>query len=234
MNLKNAYLKIFSVVLLVMMMVNVFTGCFDEKDKSALLPESDELTGSVSSVLSESKKESGDKASSKDNALTPDVDKIKLEPESKKSVDCITEEECVEMICKFANPEGNKYDALSILGDFRYPGLSEKEMMQKYETASDLWHKEIVDKVGEKCIVSISLIEKTPVDLSDEAVSEWNTVNEKTAEEYSNVKCSVSTNYSDENVKITFDLVKVDGNWYVAKLSTLNLIRDTITISLFR
>jgi len=121
-----------------------------------------------------------------------------------------------------------------VLGSFRYPGSSENDTLEKLKTASDLWHKSITEKVGEKCLVRITADSITPVELSDAAVAEWNDVNGKKAEAFSNVKCYVATNYVDNALKISFDLVKFDGSWYLASPSTLNKIKDVITIELYR
>ncbi len=236
MKMLNKGLKIFAVVLIITLVSSVFTGCLVKKETKELPPlKSETKKGTVQKWGADDKKDNPvTNPQKKNNALTPEIDSVELAAESTERVYCQTEEQCVEIIEKFANPTGNKYDALSVVGEFQYPDMSNEEIMSKLQSASDVWHKEIVEKVGEKCIVNISLDEKSDVDLSDERVAEFNSVNRQKAEAYANVKCYVTTNYADNEVKISFDLVKLNGNWYLAKLSTLNLIKNAITTELYR
>ncbi|MBO5369211.1 MAG: hypothetical protein J6B23_00890, partial [Clostridia bacterium] len=68
----------------------------------------------------------------------------------------------------------------------------------------------------------------------DVKVVDWKAVNKQNCEEYANVKCIIETNYSSDDIKISIDLVKVDGSWYLASTGTLNKVRNVIADEIFR
>ncbi|MBQ4526902.1 MAG: hypothetical protein II998_02405 [Clostridia bacterium] len=165
--------------------------------------------------------------------LKPDISNVSVPAPSTAVKVCKTEAECVEMICKFANPNGNWYDALSVLGDFRYSDMEEEAKNKRMQAASEEWHTDVVTKVGEKCIVKMSVEETTVVDINDVRVLDCAQAIGITPDAYSNVKCNISTNYADNMLTVSIDLVKVNGSWYLAKDSGIYDILNVITYELF-
>lgn len=208
-------------------------GCSDNKTQDNTEPKSD-ITAADSSGAASQEIEPITKPSSKNKRLNPDLDSIQLAPPSDKTVYSKTVEECVARLAVFANPNGNEYDAAALLGAFRYPDKTEDELLKQFKTASDEWHKDIVENVGEKCVAKISLAEKNILPLTDAKAEEWKSVNSAALEEYANVKCIVTTNYSSGDVKISIDLAKVDGSWYLAYASGLDKMRNVMITEIFR
>ena len=217
-------LKVFSVALSLVMTFSLFSGCSHEE-----LPEN-----SVSVGDEAPQEENGLKLGVDDKHLTPDVSDVKLSEPSKAIKNSESEQACIETLNTFANPNGNEFDAASVLGKFRYNGKTDEEIMNKLKNASADWHKTVAESVGEKCIVRIELLEKEEIDLNDAKVTDWNAANGKTAEAFSNVKCSVSTNYSSGTVKVSFDLVKTEGSWYLANTTTINKIQNVIMNEIYK
>ena len=83
------------------------------------------------------------------------------------------------------------------------------------------------------CKVDIKLLSKTPVELSDKSVKEWNKEFDTELEAYTNVKCEVSTIYAVNTKNFSFDIVKVDGVWYLANSGTINKLQDIITTHIY-
>ena len=216
-----------------------FTGCTnDAKDSSKNYENSNtELVpvqvDSASEPILTIKPDSVSKPGRDNKRLNPDISSIELGSASKSAVLSDTEDECIERLNVYSNPNGNEYDALSILGRYKYAQKSEDAMMKQLKTASKTWHETVETMVGEKCIVKFDVIKKTNVDLGDAKVADWISAVGITPEGYSSVKCAVSTNYSSETVNMLIDLVKVDGKWYLAKTDTLNTVKDIITVTIF-
>ena len=166
--------------------------------------------------------------------LTPDLSAVNVPAASAATVACATEEDCIKALNAFANPNGNSYDALSVLGRFRYANKTDEEMMNQLTTASADWHGSIKQSVGDKCVVNMSVDKKTSKDPASAEVADWNQANSQTAEAYTNVKCRITTNYASGDIVISFDLVKVGGAWYLAQTGTLNKIKNVITVEIFK
>ena len=164
--------------------------------------------------------------------ITPDVSKIKLPSASKEETICQTEEEFVDALKTFVNPMGNEYDALSVIGAFRYDEKGDS-LIERLKPASEEWHSYIQENVGEKCIVDIKLSSKTPIDLSDEKVTEWSSANGKNPEAYSNIKCIISTNYCTNTLTLSFDIIRLDGRWYLSNVGTLNKLQSVIAKDIY-
>ncbi len=216
-----------------------FAGCSnntnDSQDKNKgdsaeLVPV--QVDSSAEPILT-IKPDSVNKPEKENKRLEPDVSSIELGPESKSPMYSDTEEECIERLRIYSNPNGNEHDALSLLGRFKYLEKSEDAMMKQLKNASKTWHETVETLVGEKCIVNFEIIKKTEVDLNDTKVSDWKLATGVTPQGYTNVKCALSTNYSSETVNISIDLVKVDGKWYLAKTDTLSTVKDIITVTIF-
>ena len=166
--------------------------------------------------------------------LEPDVSKIKLDKASKDVSLSKDEKALVDNLIKFSNPNGNEYDALSILGDFRYSDKTKEEMMKKLKNASKDWHDDINKNVGEKCIINIDIENISKLDDSNENFKDWKMANTKVkATNYSQIECEITTNYSTGKVSIMFDAVCVDGAWYLANTSTLNKIKNIVVTEIF-
>ena len=169
----------------------------------------------------------------KGNRIYPNLSNVELRKETSKLIKCKNEEMLVDCIEAFANPNANEFDAIAIMGQFRYDE-SYNKLRDRMFTATKDWHSQIVKYVGPMCAVDIELVEKTPVDLSDQRVKDWNAVNGIEAEGYSNLKCVISTNYAVNSVKISFDIVKLDGVWYLANTGTVKKLRDAITTDIYK
>ena len=209
-----------------------FAACGKSGDELA-----DSSTNKNSAQIADSsgqKFESPLKPSAKDNRIEPDMAEVSYPEASEKTVYSKTVEECIERLSAFANPNGNKYDAAALLGAFRYPGEDEAALLERFKKASDEWHKYIKDNVGDKCTVSMHISEKNTLAPEDVKVVDWKAVNKQNCEEYANVKCIIETNYSSDDIKISIDLVKVDGSWYLASTGTLNKVRNVIADEIFR
>lgn len=168
-----------------------------------------------------------------DNKITPDVSAVQVKPASAGVTPTPTEESFIEAFESYANPNGNEYDALSVLGSFRYPE-DESALLERFKSVSADWHTEVRTQVGENCVVDMSIKEKKAIDLSDAKVTQWNSANGKTAEAYSNIKCIVGSNYSSDTVTMSIDVVKVDGNWYCASTSAIDNLKKTLTTHIFK
>ena len=114
-------------------------------------------------------------AGKKDNQADSSA-QIGVRPATTKEYSAATEEEFVKALENFSNPNGNKYDALAVLGGFDYSEKGE-ELLKRFEGASKQWHAQIVEQVGEKCIVEMTLKDKKDIDLSDSKVVDWETIN---------------------------------------------------------
>lgn len=169
----------------------------------------------------------------KGNRIYPNLSNVELRKETSKLIKCKTEEMLVDSLESFANPNANEFDAIAILGQFRYEE-SYDELRERMLTATKDWHSQIVKYVGSKCTVDIELAEKTPIDLSDPRVKDWIDVNGEEIEGYSNLKCVISTNYAVNSVKISFDIVKLDGIWYLANTGTIKKLKDAITTDIYK
>jgi len=169
----------------------------------------------------------------KGNRIYPNLSKVELREETGKLIKCKSEEMLVDCLEAFANPNANEFDAIAILGQFRYDE-SYNKLRERMHTATRDWHTQIVKYVGSKCTVDIELVEKTPVDLSDPRVKDWNAVNGIDAQAYSNLKCTISTNYAVNSVKISFDIVKLDGIWYLANTGTIKKLQDAIITDIYK
>lgn len=167
------------------------------------------------------------------NRVVPNLSKVELRKESSKVTKCKDEEMLIDSLEAFANPNANEFDAISILGKFRYTEEYNKLRNRLY-TATRQWHSQIIKSVGEKCKVDIDLIKKTPVSLSDARVKDWQAANGKTPEAYSNVKCNISTNYASKSITLSFDIVKVDGAWYLANTGTISKLQTIITTDIYK
>ena len=169
----------------------------------------------------------------KGNRIYPNLSKVELRKETSKLIKCKTEEMLVDCLEAFANPNANEFDAIAILGQFRY-NESYSKLRDRMFDATKEWHNSIIKYVGPMCAVDIELSEKTPINLSDQRVKDWNAVNGMEAEAYSNLKCIISTNYAVNSVKMSFDIVKLDGIWYLANTGTIKKLQDAITTDIYK
>ncbi len=229
----NIIIKRIAALIFALVLIVLSCGCSDNKTQDNAESKSD-ITAADSSGAAPQKIEPITKPSAKNKRLNPDLASVQLATPSDKTVYSKTVEECVARLAVFANPNGNEYDAVALLGAFRYPDKTEDELLEQFKTASAEWHKDIVENVGEKCVAKISLAEKNILPLSDAKAEEWKSVNSAALEEYANVKCVVTTNYSSGDVKISIDLAKVDGSWYLAYASGLDKIRNVMVTEIFR
>lgn len=166
--------------------------------------------------------------------LSPDVSKIKLAKPSENVSFSKDERELINNLNKFLNPNGNEYDAISILGKFRYSDKTKDEMMEKLKNASKGWHSDINKNVGEKCTVNIDIANISKVSEDDPDFKDWKMANAKVKPtKYSQIECEITTNYSTGKVNIVFDAVCVDGFWYLANTGTLNKIKNVIVNEIF-
>lgn len=225
--MNNKLLKAVSLVISVFMIIGVFVSCGANKDEQN--PSDGSFVQNNSHEPQNVLKPNG----IKDNHLKPDLSKVEVPEASKEAVDCTDEEKFVSALEAFANPNGNKYDALSLLGAFRYNDDSDK-LMERLETASKSWHEPIEKNVGEKCVVDIALESTAPYDMSDSVVTEWNAANGRTCKGYSRITCVITTNYSSRKLTYSFDIVNVDGSWYLAQTSILNKLQSIITTEIFK
>lgn len=169
-----------------------------------------------------------------DKRLDPDISSVEMIPASESAIYSKSIDECMERLNIYSNPNGNEYDALSLLGRFKYAQKSEEAMMKQLKAASETWHETIETDVGEKCLVKIETIKTKEISLDEARVTEWKNAVGITPESYANIKCEISTNYSSKTVNISIDLVEVDGKWYLAKTDTLNTIKEVITKTIFK
>ena len=235
--LRSGITKTLITVAAVLAVTISFAGCTKESEDGKSYNGNMELVpvqvDSSSNPILTIKPDSVTKPGKTDKRLNPDVSSIELSPASKSAMYSKTEEECIERLRIYSNPNGNEYDALALLGRFKYADKSEDAMMKQLKTASKTWHETVAVQVGEKCIVNFEIVKKTPLDPSDSRVVEWKNANSKEPEAYTNMKCVVSTNYADSELTLSVDLVKLDGKWYLAKTDILNTIKEAITKTLF-
>ena len=225
--------------LLIVSLIFSFTGCTNDANDNLNTNKDENIelvpvqVDSSSEPILTIKPDSVTKPGKGNKRLKPDVSSVELSPASKSEMYSNTVEECIERLRVYSNPNGNEYDALSLLGRFKYAAKSEDAMMKQLKTASKTWHETVETMVGEKCMVKFDVIKKTAVDLDDPKVSDWISAVGITPENYASVKCAVSTNYSTETVNMLIELVKVDGKWYLAKTDTLSTVKDIITTTIF-
>lgn len=224
--MKNKNIVILSIILAVCMIIGVLIFLSDTGDKKVILDED---------ILQEQidKAEEKNKAILGGNYTAPDLANTEVPEASSKVTDCTDETIFVSALKAFANPNGNKYDALSILGAFRYNEQGDK-LMERFDSASRSWHEPIEKNVGQKCVVDISLKSTAPYDMDDEVVLEWNAANDKKCLGYSRITCDISTNYSSRKLTYSFDIVNVDGNWYLAQTSILNKLQSILTSEIYK
>ena len=106
--------------------------------------------------------------------------------------------------------------------------------MTRMDNASKEWHKVVEQSVGEKCVVTMTLEKKTAYDISDQKVKDWTTANNKTPEAFTAIECFVRSNYSSGGRSFSFDIVKIDGAWYLAEIGTLGNVQSLITNTIFK
>ncbi len=165
--------------------------------------------------------------------VQPDLSQAKPKAASTSVPDTSTEEKFIDALESFANPNGNKYDAMAVLGSFAYNEDSDA-LYKRFETASKSWHEQIVSKVGEKCIVDITLKSKGDISNTAEKFAEWQRVHGGIAEDYTNVKCIIKSNYSSSSVTYSIDIVKIGGKWHLANTDVMEKLQDIIINELFR
>ncbi len=221
----KAYI-IIPLVVALCLVVGILIISSNNDNKKVLLDE-----GTVQNLVDES--ENKNKANQGNKYQSPDLSKAQVPKASTEAVDCTDEEKFVSALEAFANPNGNEYDALSILGAFRYNEQGD-DLLKRLATASKSWHEPIQENVGEKCIVDISVKDIKPYDMTDEVVTEWNTANGKTCKGYSRITCVISNNYSTDTLTYSFDIVNVDGNWYLAQTSILNKLQSILTSEIYK
>ncbi len=173
------------------------------------------------------------KPSSTDKRLEPDLSKVKPKAASKSVADTSTEEKLVEALESFTNPNGNKYDAMAILGSFGYTE-DEEALYARFDEASKSWHELVESMVGEKCIVDISIKSKGDNSNTEEKFAEWQRVHGGIGEDYTNLKCVIKSNYSSSSVTYSLDIVKVKGKWHIANAGALDKIQMILINDLFR
>lgn len=209
----NKFKKLVSIVALLCLVVS-FSACSSE------VVDTNEITKGEKSGLV------------KGNRIYPDFSNVKIRKPSNKLVKCKTEEELVTCLEAFANPNANEFDAISLLGQFRFDMPYNKLRETMYSAAKN-WQAAIIKNVGPMCKVDIKLLSKTPVELSDKSVKEWNKEFDTELEAYTNVKCEVSTIYAVNTKNFSFDIVKVDGVWYLANSGTINKLQEIITTHIY-
>ncbi len=217
--------KFIKLIALVSVIVLVFASCSSQ-------------SGTDNGVNSAARPEDGIKnpvttPNLEDNHIKPDLSKVEVPKPSENVTKTDTVENFVTALQSFANPYGNEYDALSILGEFRYDEKGD-ELLERLKTAADSWHDVIEKSVGRKCVVKFKLNEVTKYDMTDEAVSDWNFVNGLEAEDFAKISCTISTNYARKSITYIFDIVKIDGKWHLSTIGTINKIQSLITIDIYR
>ncbi|MDY3304499.1 MAG: hypothetical protein SOW78_09530 [Clostridia bacterium] len=175
-----------------------------------------------------------DSATSGNKRITPDLNSVNLAAPSTSETKITSDDNFLSAFVKFVNPNGNKYDAISILGKFRYQDTPDADIMTRMDNASKEWHKVIEQSVGEKCVVTMTLEKKTSYDMSDQKVKDWTTANNKTPEAFTAIECFVRSNYSSGGRSFSFDIVKIDGAWYLAEIGTLGNVQSLITNTIFK
>ncbi|MBO7289104.1 MAG: hypothetical protein J6V03_03840 [Clostridia bacterium] len=168
----------------------------------------------------------------KGNRIEPDFSNVKIRKASNKVIKCKTEEDLIASLEAFANPNANEFDAISILGEFRFD-MPYNKLRETMYTAVKNWQSVIVNKVGPACKVDIKLKSKTPIELSSETVKQWNKEFDSELQAYTNVKCEVSTIYAVNTKNFSFDIVKLDGVWYLANSGTINKLQEIITTHIY-
>lgn len=221
----NKFIKLISFVVIILMFAFSFVSCSSTNS-------ADNQTNSSANEI----KENNPKPNSVpevNNRINPDLSKVEAPKASEAVTDTNSIEKFVAALESFANPNGNEFDALSILGEFRYEEKGD-ELLERLKTAAKSWHEPIVKNVGEKCIVKIKLDKSEKYKLTDTAVTEWNSVNGLEAEDYAKISCAISTNYAKEPITYIFDIVKLDGKWHISTIGTLNKIQSLITTDIYK
>ncbi|MBR3932849.1 MAG: hypothetical protein IKJ68_02935 [Clostridia bacterium] len=221
------FFKFLSLILSFVIVISLFAACSFKKEEPSSSGATSQKTGEEK-ILDKSPLAPKER----DNHLTPDTSKTEVKKATKKSYNAKTEEEFVEALENFANPNGNEYDALAILGNFDY-GEKEDELLKRFKTASADWHAQIVEKVGSKCVVDIVLKDKASVDKSDVKVSDWETINGMECEAFSNIKCTIATNYAKDTITLSLDIVKLNGNWHFATVASIDKVLNAITTGIY-
>ena len=224
--MKNKNIRLISIIAAVCLILAVLIVVSNSGDKNAV--KDDGISQEQIDKLEAKKKEILGS-----NYTIPDLSGANVPAASTEATDCTDETKFVSALEAFANPDGNKYDALSILGAFRYNEEGDK-LMERLETASKSWHEPIEANVGEKCVVDISLKSTAPYDMADEVVVEWNAANGKKCLGYSRITCDISNVYSAKKLTYSFDIVNVDGNWYLAQTSILNKLQSILTNEIYK
>ncbi len=219
---RSNFIRFLSIILAIGVILVTFTACTSEEQPQQTVTNNQEQP-----------KNPLTHPSVKDKHITPDLSKVKVPKASGDVTSTDTPEKLLKALEAFVNPNGNEYDALSIIGEFRY----EEEgtlLLRQLKTAAKAWHEIIDENVGEKCVVSIKHIETRKVDMSDKTVTEWNNVNGKTAEDYAKITCEIGTNYASDTLTYIFEAVKVDGSWYLSTIGTLDKMHSIIATDIYR
>lgn len=217
-------LKTVSLVLSVFLLVLAFTSCSanNQKNQEPLnIPQQEDYP--EKSPLAYDGEETH---------IKPDLSGTVVKEATTKEYTAATEEDFVKALENFVNPNGNKYDALAVLGDYDYTEKGD-ELLSRFDDASKKWHASIVEEVGNKCVVKIDLKEKSNIDKQNQRVTDWETVNGIECEEYANIKCIISTNYAKNAITLSLDIVKINGNWHFATVSSIDTVKYAITTKIF-
>lgn len=223
---KTMFFKLVSLLLSVAVLLFAFVSCGNKEtakkdDAAQHIPTEEEYL-----------KESPLTHKDMDKRPEPDVSKTEVMEATKDKYFAQSEEDFVKALEKFANPKGNKFDALAVLGDFSYDE-KEEDLLKRFEEATDSWHATVIEEVGDKCTVEMILKEKTAVDLSDSRVVDWKTINGIECEGFSNIKCTIATNYAKDAVTLSLDIVKVNGNWHFATIDYIDKVLKAITTDIY-
>ena len=224
---KTKFFKVISLMISVVVLTVSFAACSNSKD-TAKKDEAGKHIPTEDEYFENSPLTHKDM----DTHITPDLSDVEVMEATKSEYSAKTEEEFVKALEKFANPNGNKYDAMAVLGDFDYNEKGE-ELLERFDAASKVWHAAIVENVGEKCTVEMFLKNKTPIDISDAKVADWKAVNGIDCEAFSNIKCTIATNYAKDSITLSLDIVKINGSWHFASIASIDKVLNAITTDIY-
>ena len=156
-----------------------------------------------------------------------------VKPATTKEYTASTEEDFVKALENFANPNGNKFDALAVLGDFD-SDESHEDLLKRYEEASKKWHDTVVKTLADDYAVTMLIKSKTKTDKNDAKVTEWEEYNNLKCQDFANIKCTISTNYAKDDVTISYNIVKLDGRWHFATSDSMDSVLRAMLVDIYK
>lgn len=156
-----------------------------------------------------------------------------VKPATTKEYTAPTEEDFVKALENFANPNGNKFDALAVLGDFD-SDESHEDLLKRYEEASKKWHDTVIKTLADDYAVTMVIKSKTKTDKNDAKVTEWEEYNNLKCQDFANIKCTISTNYAKDDVTISYNIVKLDGKWHFATSDSMDSVLRAMLVDIYK